>query len=444
MTLRIFALAAALSVPQMLSAQEIKLPEGLDDLTVMEQKTDKQEGLPFDLTGFLESRVGVRLQNDAHEKNMSIGELRGQIGLEKTIDRLTFSLTTDFIYDPVLDQHSLDLERGRGFADLREANVVFSPFPFMDVKLGRQILTWGTGDLLFINDLFPKDWNSFFIGRDDEYLKAPSDAIKTALFFGDYNLDIIYVPRFDADRFIDGARLSFFDRSTGALSGRENPVRANRPDDWFSDDELALRLTRSFGAYETALYYYNGYWKSPAGQNMTTGLAEFPRLQIFGASLRGPVAQGIAHMEAGYYKSADGAASNPLVRNSEFRFLIGYEQELATELTGSVQYYLERRLDYDRYLASLPAGAIRDDRNRHLFTLRLTKLLMQQDLKLSLFNFYSPSDEDGYLRLNAAYKIRDNLRVEAGGNIFYGRHIFSFFGQFEDNSNIYTALHYDF
>lgn len=43
---------------------------------------------------------------------------------------------------------------------------------------------------------------------------------------------------------------------------------------------------------------------------------------------------------------------------------------------------------------------------------------MQQDLKLSLFNFYSPSDEDGYLRLNAAYKIRDNLRVEAGGNIF--------------------------
>ena len=88
--------------------------------------------------------------------------------------------------------------------------------------------------------------------------------------------------------------------------------------------------------------------------------------------------------------------------------------------------------------------AIRDRQNRHLFTLRLTKLLRGQDLKLSLFNFYSPSDKDGYLRLNIAYKIRDSLKAEAGGNIFYGQKDHSFFGQFKDNSNIFTALHYDF
>ncbi len=442
--IRVVVTAILLVISQTLSAQEIELPEGLGDLSTMAQETTEDQALPFDLSGFLESRIGIRLQNNAHEKDISIGELRLQIGVEKEFDSLTFNLVSDFIYDPVLDEHSMDLETGQGFMDMREANIVFSPLEFIDMKMGRQILTWGTGDLAFINDLFPKDWNSFFIGRDDEYLKAPSDAIKTAFFFGDYNLDIIYVPRFDADRYIDGSRLSFFDRAGGGLSGRENPVLADQPDKWFSDDEFAARLYGSFGAYETALYYYNGYWKSPAGQNLVTGLAEFPRLQVFGASIRGPVAIGIGAIEVGYYKSAAGAAENPLIRNSEFRLLVGYEQELAPEFTGSVQYYLERRLNQGKYLASLPDGAIRDQQDRHVFTVRLTRLLMQQDLKLSLFNFYSPSDKDGYLRLNISYKIRDNLKVEAGGNIFYGQKNFSFFGQFKENSNVFTALHYDF
>lgn len=441
-----FILTSLLGImPQALYAQEIKLPEGLGDLSVMmSDDIEEDQGLPFDLRGFVESRIGARLQNDAHEKDMSLGELRLQLDLEKELESFTLNLVTDFIYDPVLDQHNVNLENGQGFMDIRKANIVFSPLDFVDMKVGRQVLTWGTGDLIFINDLFPKDWNSFFIGRDDEYLKAPSDAVKMAFFFGDYNLDVVYTPRFDADRFIDGSRISFFDRSTGGLRGRENIVLFDRPDQWFQDDEVALRLYGSFGAIETALYYYDGYWKSPAGQNIITGLAEFPRLKTYGASARGPLSKGIGSLEVGYYKSADGSASNPLIRNDELRLSLGYEQEIGTELTGSIQYYLERKLDYEQYLAALPVGAIRDKQNRHLFTVRLTKLLMQQDLMLSLFNFYSPSDLDGYLRLKASYKMRDNLKIEAGGNIFYGQESYSFFGQFKDNSNLFAAIHYDF
>ena len=50
------------------------------------------------------------------------------------------------------------------------------------------------GDLLFINDLFPKDWVSFFVGRDDEYLKAPSDSLKASFFNELFNLDFVYTP----------------------------------------------------------------------------------------------------------------------------------------------------------------------------------------------------------------------------------------------------------
>ena len=52
--------------------------------------------------------------------------------------------------------------------ELREAYIKFKLGDQIDIKAGRQILTWGTGDLIFINDLFAKDYRSFFTGRDDQ------------------------------------------------------------------------------------------------------------------------------------------------------------------------------------------------------------------------------------------------------------------------------------
>jgi len=398
----------------------------------------------LDLTGFVETRLGIRTQNDPHEKNMSIGEFRLQLETEKEFGPFALNVVADFLLDPVLDVYAVDLNKGEGVIDLRQANIAFTPLAFMDVKIGRQILTWGTGDLVFINDLFAKDWNAFLAGRADEYLKAPTDAIKSSLFFDAVNIDFIYVPKFGADRFIDGKRISFFDRSSNSLQGRNNPVVVNRPNDWFEDDELSARFYRSFGVYEAAFYYYNGYWKSPAGLDILSGNATFPELEVFGASLRSPVANGIGNVEAGYYNGANGAATNPLIRNSEFRFLAGYEREIATELTASVQYNLERKLDYEDYAHSLPGGALRDDENRHVLTLRLTKLMQQQDLRLSLFNFYSPSDKDGFLRLNASYKFSDSIKIEGGANFFYGKEDHTFFAQFQNNSGVFAAMRYEF
>ena len=108
-----------------------------------------------------------------------------------------------------------------------------------------------------------------------------------------------------------------------------------------------------------------------------------------------------------------------------------------------LQYYIEQMLDYGSYKRNLPSGPARDE-HRHLTTLRLTKLLMNQNLRLSLFTYYSPSDKDVYMRPNANYKVSDNMAVELGGNIFFGDYPNTFFGQFRDNTNIYAGLRYSF
>ncbi|MGE4489682.1 MAG: hypothetical protein AB7E95_09080 [Kiritimatiellales bacterium] len=396
-----------------------------------------------ELHGFVDGRYGLRTQNDPNADQETINELRLQLDALWYHDLFTAQVRSDFLYDGVANNSDhLDLETGEGPIDLREAYILFSPTMWMDVKAGRQILTWGTGDLLFINDLFPKDWKSFFSGRDEEYLKAPSDALFVSLFPSFANIDIAYSPRFDSDRYIDGERFSYW--GGAGLTG--STLQTDKPDSWFEDDEIAMRIYRNVGGYELALYGYDGFWKTPQGYDTGSGKYTFPKLSVYGASARGSLLGGIGHVETGYYDSRedrDGTAPN--LSNNEARFLVGYERELASDLTGGVQYYIEHMMHHDRYLDSYngTAGAERDQ-DRHVITLRLTQMLMNQNLTLGLFTYWSPSDHDAYLRPKASYKVTDNWLVELSGNFFFGRNDYTFFGQFEDSSNIALAARYSF
>ena len=389
--------------------------------------------VPIEVHGFYEMRAGYRIRKDPYEKDMSIMENRLQTDLSSYQDWGDLRVRGDVYGDLVEEQADFDL---------REASIFTRPLKFMDLKVGRQILTWGTGDLIFLNDMFPKDWKSFFIGRDTEYLKAPSDAAKVSLF-GDWaNLDIVYTPKFDPDRYIKGERISYWNPSLGRLAGQDAIIHTDKPDRSFRDSEFAARLYKNISNYEFAVYGYRGYWKSPGGTDGTQAI--FPDLNVYGASIRGSVGKGIGNLEFGYYESADDqSGKNPNVNNSELRFLAGYTQEVGRDFTAGLQYYIEYMMDYDEYLDSLPGGPARDE-DRHLVTVRLTKLLMNQNLRCSLFTYYSPSDKDVYMRPNVNYKASDNVALEVGANIFFGDYPNTFFGQFENNSNIYAAVRYSF
>lgn len=437
-----------------LSSDEPVLPMGLeeaspvfeDDDFYAQEEIESDSSLPFDLSGFAEVRAGHRSMSSKIEKDASIGEARLQLQAEKYWNALNVRVTGDFLYDPIYDRYAIDLEKGEGFFDLREAFVNWRAADFMDVKAGRQILTWGTGDLAFLNDLFPKDYNSFFIGRDEEYLKAPSDALKIGLFSDLANLDLVYMPNFDANRYADGSRVSVYSPLAGGIVGSSNAIPVDRRGKWFDEDEWAARMYRNFGAYEIALYGYYGYWKNPQGLDMTigTGRAMFPSLSVYGGSVRGPMYKGIANTEIAYYDSrSDRDGDNPFLPNDQFRFLAGYEQEIAKELTAGVQYNLERTLNYSDLKRTAMPGPRPED-NRHIITLRLTKQLLNQNLTLSLFNFYCISESDGYARPKINYKVNDEWTIEAGGNIFYGESRDTFFGQLEDNTNAYVSIRFSF
>jgi hypothetical protein len=381
-----------------------------------------------DLHGFADMRYGIRTQSDPNKEQTTLKELRLQLSRIWYQDLFTLTARSDFVFDGVPNNHGrIDLETGEGPIDLRELNVLFTPVRWADVKVGRQILTWGTGDLLFINDLFSKDWKSFFTGRDEEYLKAPSDALFMSFFPSFANIDVAYMPRFDSDRFVDGERLSYWGGTD--LTGTD--LQTDKPDDWFTDDEIAVRISRYMKGWNVAAYGYSGYWKTPQGFDTVSGKNTFPKLSVYGASVRGALAGGIANLEVGYYDSReDRNGTDPFVPDSQIRLLVGYEHEIIQNLTGSAQYYLENTPDTEH--------------NRHVVTLRLTQMLMNQTLTLGLFTYWSPSDQDGYIRPSVAYKLTDNWLLETRGNFFFGKNNNTFFGQFADNNNVAMTVRYSF
>jgi len=385
---------------------------------------------PLEVHGFIELRGGMRTQNDPHAKDISVMETRLQADLYTFTDWAEFKFKGDVWADGVT-------EKGEG--DMREAWFFSRPYDFLDVKIGRQVLTWGTGDLVFLNDLFPKDWQSYFIGRDSEYLKAPSDAAKIGVFNEIVNIDLVYTPQFDADRYITGEYLSYWNAAAADHAGQDAILHADKPDRFFQDDELAVRLYRTISNYELALYGYWGFWKRPSGQT-PSGTAIFPGLNVYGASIRGQVAGGIGNMELAYYDSVDDSGGDdPLIDNSEMRYVVGYTRDLAMDLNASLQYYVEQLLDYGAYGDSLSGIPARDE-FRHVITLQLTQLLLNQTLALSLSGYYSPSDKDAYLRPKISYDLTDSIMLETGANFFIGEADHTFFGQFENNTNVYAAI----
>jgi len=105
---------------------------------------------------------------------------------------------------------------------------------------------------------------------------------------------------------------------------------------------------------------------------------------------------------------------------------------------------MEQTMDYGNYRRALNAGDPAKDKLRSMVTLRLTRLYMAQTLKAGVFLFYSPTDEDTYLRPTLDYDLSDSLAVTIGANIFAGRYDHTEFGQLEDNDNVYARVRYSF
>ncbi len=240
------------------------------------------------LDGFSEVTHALRIDRNAaldggasfQNRDYPRGDARAQLRLSGSSDREKFFVRMDFLSDYALKK---DVS-----VEIREAYIKLYVAKWMDVKVGRQVATWGTGDLVFVNDLFAKDWVAFFTGQELSYLKRPQDLARLSFYKSGATFEFLVAPNYTMDNLPTGERLSIFNPFLGRTVGATDAPGVVEPANTLGNAELFARISGYKGSAEWALYAYRGFYGQPLGVTTDTMLFA-PRMSSVGASLRSSV-----------------------------------------------------------------------------------------------------------------------------------------------------------
>ena len=357
-------------------------------------------------------------------------EERAQLKLDATGGAWRLLAKSDLAIDHLGRQDQSELREG--YVDYTAGN--------WDLRVGRQVVTWGLGDLVFVNDVFPKDHEALFAGRPLEYLKRGVDAVKLGAYPEFANFELVLSPGFRESRIPDANRFHLYDPM---------PAVTNRETIKPGQGEVGLRIYRDVAGYDAALYLYRGFQRTPSMRpdSMTapTKIGVFyPQLSVYGASVSGRAGEGVLSLEAAYYDSReDRSGKDFAVPNSQTRLLAGYQIQPAEDLSLGLQYYAEAMNDYGAYLAAVPAGFPVEKRWSHTVTARLTQFFRHQTLRLSAYASYNAGSGEHFVNPELRYSFTDKMWGAVGANFFGGKP-WGQFGQLSRDDNVYLQVRYEF
>ncbi|PIV88206.1 MAG: hypothetical protein COW48_07265 [Hydrogenophilales bacterium CG17_big_fil_post_rev_8_21_14_2_50_63_12] len=347
-------------------------------------------------------------------------EERARLQVDATKDAWHLLAKGDVAYDHLGRQ---------GESELREGYVDYTADGW-DLRIGRQVITWGLGDLVFVNDVFPKDHEALFAGRPLEYLKRGVDAVKLGAYPEFASFELVLAPDFRESRIPDAGRFHLFGPP---------PTATEKP----GQGEWSLRAYRDVAGWDAALYLHHGFQRTPSMRpNPNTFF--YPELSIYGASLSGRAGEGVLSLEAAYYDSRqDRAGSDFTVPNSQTRLLAAWQTQPWEDFTLNLQYYAEHMHDYAAYRAALPAGFPVEARWSPTLGFRATQFFLHQTLRLSVYASQNTSNGDTFLNPELRYSFNDHVWGAVGANL-YGGDPWGPFGQLARDDNAYLQLRYEF
>ncbi len=382
------------------------------------------------VSGFVQEHASLRLGSKAEcvilqACRTMVNEQRLQVLAEwQPLESVGISVRADALNDAAIGATRL-LAR-EAYLDYRMSSQV-------SVRAGRQVITWGVGDYLFVNDIFPKNYDAFFTGKPFDHMKEAVDGIKLNAFAGDTELEFVLArPRQDAapagERFI----------ATAMPAGVPVTSADGRGGD------VALRLARKFGRWDAAVYAAR-YRSRDAGMSATGAglLRESVLTRHAGASATGNIGSGVVLAEIAYSKSdVKAGGMNPFMPGERFKALLGYSREVGQDLNVILQYHHEAELDYDAYRAALAPAVVAVDRIQQTAYLRVQKRMFHQTLGLGI-QLFASFDGGKYANPFVSYSIADGLNLEAGANVFDGPAT-SRYGMMRHDKNVYASLRYSF
>lgn len=391
-----------------------------------------QDDLRF--RGYVRNYTGVLTQDD---NDFSIVQNTFDLKFEKKSNRISF-LVNPFLYH----YFDKDLELG-----LREAYLDMR-FDNLDIRVGKQQIIYGKAAGVFITDaVSPKDLREFLLPDFDE-IRMGITAAKFNYYFGNSTIEAVWAPIFSRTQMPEEGSIwrpampfpmqPTFDYSTVEV------------DPELENSEFFLRYSTITSAADFEIV--SGYfWDDDPTMHVTkeidpnsmqliglTVRPEHHRLMMGGASISMPVGPLLLRGEGGYYAGKYFQTEAPTIADATIQrdylhYMVGIDYNLAG-ITLSTQFIQENIIDYEE--------GIRNDEFENTMTILAKKDFLREKLWLELFSYIGLNNEDALIRPKVSYAFADGFDLLLGANIFVGDG--GRFGQYSDNTMIYTKIKYSF
>ena len=173
--------------------------------------------------------------------------------------------------------------------EIRETYLQLSPASFLDISLGRQIVAWGKGNILTVNDVINARDNREFGSLDLESMRLASTMAKVDLYYKNWSLSSMYIPEHRTNK---NPRLgdNFYPSEFDSLDETASSEKERRT-------QYALSLNGSLGPVDISFYKSSLLSKDPIvlatdeivfsdGDNIATGFESFyKKIEHEGASV---------------------------------------------------------------------------------------------------------------------------------------------------------------
>ncbi|AZO95983.1 DUF1302 family protein [Halocella sp. SP3-1] len=377
------------------------------------------QGMQFD--GFLESYYSIKLKDD-HD---FIGERsRFRLNLRNSSDNMYMFASLNGVSNGIIEDDELEVE-------IHEAYLEYTR-PLWDVKIGRQIYSWGKADGVRITDvLSPCDYSEY-ITRDFDEIRIPVDSVKYRYLFPMADLELVWIPTFTEPVYPE-------DEDNPWYVSRQDNITINpaeEVEDELGNSELAARL--SFYLNGIDFSFSTAYlWDDEAVYHKTgtTFTPEYHRLRFYGLDLSKPVNDFVIRFESAYYQgkyfSAD---SYGLLERDYVHSLAGLDWYPGNNWTVTTQYINKHIFDYE--------DEIEEDESQDTLTLSISKKLFREVLEVKNMVYYEPDEQDGFNRISIDYAVNDNFHFLTGIDYFFGNE--GEFANYDDNDSLWVKVKYDF
>jgi hypothetical protein len=456
--------AAVVFTPSSGFCQDVEVDEDSEQwISPLQKAKDAWEDWPpsdnFKITLEYRNYAYIEGNNRGDDRN-SINEGRLRIEYDRDIaDNMRLYIDTLMVVDDDEFTHGFvddfeDDDLKRNYLNFTEAflDVYFTDF---DLRLGKQIVTWGKADVSNpTNNVTPTDYSNFL---DDENMGVVAASIN--YYWNDWNLQVVGVPGFTPSRLPpEGTRFSLLPPEGFAVIEDpllpvalqipiEDPVL---PSNTIDNAQYGLRLQTTYSGWDFSASFYDGINDFPA-----------PTVRFVDTPLPVPIPEAIVPVY-NKFRAVGGDFATTFDRwglhgevahlvfdgdreDSRLQYVLGidytrsdviFDHDIFIILEYVGEDVTKKGDDFDtgssidRVLVNAIAGNITYD-----FT-EYTKLELR-----GLVDFYQ--GDDYYFQSQLIHQMNDNFEITVGLDIIGGPSD-TFFGQFKDNDRVFVKVKYTF